>query len=262
MSDERDPTFAPLTDGNYAEWEVRMEADLVDKGLWEYVFGDVVKPEGDTAAIKKAIVEFEMKVRQARARMIKRVTAGQLPHMRNADPKVIWAELKRVHRGGGFGSKLAMRRRFINARMGAKETMAAWIGRVKGMSFGLEAIEVKVSEEDLILVLTNGLPPSFESFVIALDAVRPEDITLANVVARLANEEGRQGVNVVIKEEEEQRLAESALAATKARRDRSDIICFGCGKKGHFCNECPDRKEGKGETSAVAAVAQEEMFAF
>jgi hypothetical protein len=244
-----------------------MEADLVDKGLWEYVFGDVVKPEGDTAMIKKMIAEFEMKQRQARARMIKRVMAGQLPHMRNANPKVIWAELKRVHRGGGFGSKLAMCRRFINARMGTKETMAAWISRVKGMGFEgmgfeLEAIEVKVSEEDLILVLTNGLPPSFESFIITLDAARPEDITLANVVARLANEEGRQGVNVVIKEEEEQRLAESALTATKACCDHSDITCFGCGKKGHFCNECPDRKEGKGETSAVAAMAQEQMFAF
>src|SRR5882762_5591929 len=102
MSNERDLTFAPLTDGNYVEWEVQMEVDLVDKGLWEYIFEDVVKPEGDTAANKKAIVEFEMKQRQARARMIKRVTVGQLPHMRNANLKMIWAELKCIHCGGGF----------------------------------------------------------------------------------------------------------------------------------------------------------------
>ena len=52
MSEDRDPIFAPLTDGNYAEWEIRMEADLVEKGLWDYVFTEVVKPEGETSAAK------------------------------------------------------------------------------------------------------------------------------------------------------------------------------------------------------------------
>ena len=33
MSEDCDPTFAPLTERNYAEWEIHMEADLVDKGL-------------------------------------------------------------------------------------------------------------------------------------------------------------------------------------------------------------------------------------
>jgi hypothetical protein len=48
MSKDRDPIFAPLTDGNYAEWEIRMEADLIERNLWDYVFTDVAKPEGDT----------------------------------------------------------------------------------------------------------------------------------------------------------------------------------------------------------------------
>jgi len=261
MSDEREPVFPQLTDGNYAEWEIRMEADLVDKGLWDYVFGEVMKPEGDSASAKKAIVDYETKRRQARARMIKRVTAGQLPHMRDPDPKKVWAELKRVHRAGGFGSKLAMRRRFINANMKPDESMASWIGRVKGMGFELEAVEVTITEEDLILVLTNGLPVSYEPFVIALDAANPADITLSNVVARLANEEGRQGIDIVKKEEEERRIAESALATVgkgKVRRDRSEITCFGCRKKGHFRSECPERKE---ESSAGIAV-YDERFTF
>ena len=80
-------------DGNYAEWEICREADLVDKGLWEYVFTKVVKPEGDTNSAKKAIAEYEMKLRQARARMIKRVTASQLPHMKDPNPRKVWMEL-------------------------------------------------------------------------------------------------------------------------------------------------------------------------
>jgi len=93
MSKDRNLTFAPLTDGNYAEWEICMEVDLVDKGLWEYVFTKVAKPEGDTNTAKKAIAEYEMKLRQARARMIRRVTASQLPHMKDPNPRKVWMEL-------------------------------------------------------------------------------------------------------------------------------------------------------------------------
>lgn len=46
MSQDGDPIFASLTDGNYAEWEILMEADLVEKCLWEYVFMEVAKLEG------------------------------------------------------------------------------------------------------------------------------------------------------------------------------------------------------------------------
>ena len=93
MSEDCDLTFAALTDGNYAEWEICMEANLVERGLWEYIFGTVVKPEGDTVGARKAIAEYEMKVRQTRASMIKRVMASQLPHMKDLDLKKVWAEL-------------------------------------------------------------------------------------------------------------------------------------------------------------------------
>jgi len=208
-------------DGNYAEWEICMEADLVDKGLWEYVFTEMMKPEGDTNSAKKAIAEHEMKLRQARARMIRRVTAGQLPHMRDPDPRKVWAELRRVHRAGGFGSKLAMQCRFINAKMKqddfqeTAESMASWIGRVKAMHFELDAVVVDVTDEDVILVLTNGLPTTYSQFIITLDGTYPEDITLENIIVRLANEEGQQDIDIVKKEEEKVRLGESALAATR-----------------------------------------------
>jgi hypothetical protein len=101
--------------------------------------------------------------------------------------------------------------------------------------------KVEISDEDVILVLTNGLPGDYGQFIIVLDVTHPEDITLVNVIARLANEEGRREMDVV--KEEKVRLGESALAAKKQCRDRSEITCFGCSKKGHFRSECLDKKE-------------------
>ena len=266
MSKDHDLTVAPLMDGNYAEWEICMEGDLVDKGLWEYVFTEVVKPEWDTNTTK-AIVEYEMKMRQARARKIKRVTASQLPHMKDPDLRKVWVELWHMHRAGGFGSKLAMHHRFINAKMKLDnlqeiaKSMMSWIDRVKDMHFKLEAVGAKATDEDIILVLTNGLPSVYDQFIIALNAAWPKDITLKNVIECLANEEGWQGINVIKKEEGKVRLRESALAATNGCCDHSEITRFYCGKKGHFCSECPERKDKMKQTAAVA-VTSDELFAF
>ena len=46
-----------------------------------------MKPEGGANCAKKAIVEFEMRLRQAKTR---RVTASQLPHMKNRDLRKVW----------------------------------------------------------------------------------------------------------------------------------------------------------------------------
>jgi hypothetical protein len=61
--------------------------------------------------------------------------------------------------------------------------MAGWIGRVKGIHFELEAIKVEVSDEDVILVLTNSLPPSYSQFVITLNAMKADEVTLSNLIA-------------------------------------------------------------------------------
>lgn len=45
--------FLALTDANYSEWAIHMEADLIKKGLWEYVFGEVEEPSGDLMKMKR-----------------------------------------------------------------------------------------------------------------------------------------------------------------------------------------------------------------
>jgi hypothetical protein len=66
---------------------------------------------------------------------------------------------------------LALRRRFLTSVKGAEESMLAWVGQVKSMSFHLENVGVDVSDEDTILALTMGLNKSYDSFIISLDTM-------------------------------------------------------------------------------------------
>jgi hypothetical protein len=62
--------------------------------------------------------------------------------------------------------------------------------------FRLIQIGVEVSDEDFILVLTQGLPAAYETFVVSLDATDPSLLTSEHVISHLLNKEVRQsGLN-------------------------------------------------------------------
>ncbi|KDQ55340.1 hypothetical protein JAAARDRAFT_110450, partial [Jaapia argillacea MUCL 33604] len=115
-----------------------------------------------------------------------------LPHVRSAVVTEVWETLKAVHRARGFATRLALRRRFLTAAKKDSQSMVSWIADVRRNAFKLEDIGVKVEDKDLILVLTMGLPPAYETFVVSLDSTPPDDLILEFVIARLLNEEARQ----------------------------------------------------------------------
>ena len=72
------------------------------------------------------------------------------------------------------------------------QPIVSWVSDVKKVTFQLEAAGVATIDEDIILALTEGLPESFSTFIVALDALPLSELTLDNVITRLLNEEVRQ----------------------------------------------------------------------
>ena len=70
--------------------------------------------------------------------------------------------------------------------------MASWISDVKGVVFQLSQIGVAVPDEDIILVLTNGLPAPYNYFILTLDSTPSEVSNLNYIIGRLRTEETRQ----------------------------------------------------------------------
>jgi hypothetical protein len=114
--------------------------------------------------------------------------------------------------------------------------MSAYIARVRHIAFLLEEADVTVTDDDIILAITSGLPQSYDSFLISLDATPNDDYTLSYVIARLVNEYQRQHAHHHHQPTTD--LTDAALAAAP-RRDLAHITCFKCGKKGHYQSNCP-----------------------
>jgi len=141
----------------------------------------------------------------------------------------------------------------------ADQSMGSWIADVQQAAFHLKEVGYIATDEDKILVLTQGLPPSYDPFIISLNAAIANGTTTADnpsislevVKACLLNEESRQRATHPVTSPDSVTLAVTTIAS-KLRRPLKQITCFHCGEKGHYQINCPKRKvEEKGTAAAI-----------
>ena len=237
--------FTRLNDTNYPEWALRMEAELVHKGLWTNVMEILVDTEGKADADVKKEYETKLgkrsatKMAEARAEMILTVDDGQLSYMRSKDPLEIWIDLRDVHHARGFATSLALRRKFLTAKKTDDQSMQSWIGQIRSQAFTIEEVTgTKVSDQDKILVLTMGLLSSYDPVIINFDVAPLDSLTFNSVVAWLLNKKTHQGSSSGIKIEHE-----TILVAKKQVSNQADVICYFCNQKGHYKSECREKEK-------------------
>jgi hypothetical protein len=156
--------------------------------------------------------------------------------------------------------------------MKESQSMESWIGEVRGLANRLKAIDVAVSDENMIVALTAGLPTSYTPIIISFDALESSKLTIDFVITRILNEEGRQAtpsltpINVKTEDPD-------SNVALHALKFCSDVQCFYCLLKGHYSLVCPQKekdnkaKEEEGRkriqvTTSAAFADVEEEFAF
>lgn len=246
-----------------------MEALLVRKGLWEVVSGAESQPLGSLN--HKAVKAWKKKSMEGRAEIILNVEPSQLAHVRSPEGPAVWANLCTIHQARGFGTRMARRRAFFKMEKSSDTPISRWIADVRRAAFMLEEIGASMDDEDIIIVLANGLPNSYEHFVITLDSTPPADLTLNYVITRLLNEEARQlqTVPTVPTSAADDASALAAAAARQSSYSRTSldsprprtplerITCFRCGQKGHYQGACsvPIPAASTSPTAAVAATA-------
>jgi len=251
--------FANLNESNYAEWSLYMRSTLIKKGLWKVVEGSETRPLGSPNS--KAVKAFEHCQAEAHVLCLK---LSQLPHAHSTDPHVLWEELQRMHRAQGFATCMTFCRRFNMMTKRADQSMGSWIADVQQATFRLKEVGYIATDEDKILVLTQGLPPSYDPFIISLDAAIANgntadnaSISLEVVKARLLNEESRQRAAHLVTSPDSVALAVTTIGS-KPCHPLEQITCFHCGEKGHYQINCPKWKvEEKGTAAAIFEEAEQ-----
>src|ERR1700730_6090022 len=107
--------------------------------------------------------------------------------------------------------------------------MQNFIAQACGLACELMEIGVNINDEYIILVLTGGLPHSYDHFVITLDSTHTSELTLDYVVTRLLNEEAHQLVNTPTKWNTPCDPGVAALATSSSKKPGSHTsYCPAC----------------------------------
>ena len=112
-----------------------------------------------------------------------------------------------------------------------------------------------VVEEDIILVLTNGLGAAYESLIVTLDSTPTDQLNLDYVIDRLLNEESRQGTKPNI---EPWASTVAYVADKKPRVPLEKITCYRCGRKGHYKASCPEPEREQNTKDEKAHLAYDQ----
>ena len=229
------PSIAKLNNSNYIEWVIGMRATLVRHGLWEVVESakDETRPSGSDNT--KAVRSWKTKRQEAQAEILLHVEPSQYAHVADEeDPHTVWESLKSVHQSRGFATRNAAYRAFMRMTKHDDKPMSAWIADVRRAAFNLRAIDANsVSDNDIITVLTGGLPDSYAPFVVTLDSTPADDLTLEYVTTRLLNEEARQSAYKTISDAAAYHVLQKTRSS-KIPTPIERIVCHRCQTKGQW----------------------------
>lgn len=111
-----------------------------------------------------------------------------------------------------------------------------------GLPPQLKDIRCNVDDKDLLLVPISGLPPSYGNFIMTLNSTPPADLTIDYMISCLLNKETHHG-GVTAPKDDEENIAMAVASYSHTKCGLEFIICFNCGKKGHYQSNCTEQSQ-------------------
>ena len=76
--------------------------------------------------------------------------------------------------------------------MDEENLMEAWVASVRDIAHHLEAADFEVTDIDLIIVLTQGLPDHYDPFIVSLDTTPIDQLSVDSIITCFLNDKSCQ----------------------------------------------------------------------
>jgi hypothetical protein len=153
-----------------------------------------------------------------------------------------------------IGKVISMKNELCDMKMNDDENITSYFVKIYQLRDQLQAIEEIISEKELVNIVLNGLPKTWDGFSASMNT-RKEYPTFEELWTCCAQEESR--INA---KEKSQKKYDDQTFTTKFKnfrnkkkfgsrkkpnqeKDMSKIQCFNCKKYGHYRNHCLELKQ-------------------
>eukprot|EP00253_Pinus_taeda_P006275 PITA_06275 len=152
--------------------------------------------------------------------------------------KALWDKLETSYQYKSLVNKLFPGKTLYNLRIKDGESVTEHLNAFNTVVSQLASVDIKISDEDKCISLLCSLPDSWDSLVIAIGS-NATALQFDEIVSALLTEEMRR------------------KNMDNQNGDALSVVCWKCGKEGHFRRECkskaPDKGKGSDEAPSVEA---------
>ena len=134
------------------------------------------------------------------------------------------------------------------------------INKVKSLADQLLVLEVQLRGEDMIMILLDSLPSSFDYLITTLETRPFKELTIEFVIARLVHEVSKR-------KEKEPQGNDLAMVSRQSKGSTSNSknelrVCFICGKSSHIARQCWYKNDNVKNNANNAKVDVKEDYLF
>ena len=169
-------SFPALSSDNYYAWKFDMKMSLIGRDVWDIVTGDEILEEGATQKEERS---FRKRENQALSMICLNVSQEIKIYVRSAkSSKEAWDILANHFEEKTLSKKIMYRRQLYNEKVSDdKSDMIQHINKIKTIAENLEALDDRVSEKDLVMILLSSLPSSYNNLITTLESLDEERLT-------------------------------------------------------------------------------------
>ena len=248
---------------DFALWKMKMRASLVKQGLEEALEGENKLPADLTDKEKKEMMRkaYSDIILCLGDKVLREVT-------KEKTAAELWLKLESLYMTKTLASRLYLKQRLYGFQQGPGVSISDHIDEYHKIILDLENIGFKVEDEDQALLLIKSLNHSYDSFKDTLLYGR-ESISLEEVQSALMSKElnkkmdskgNGQSEALIARGRSDKRDAKGKSRYRSKSRSKHNR-CYICDKEGHFKNNCPEKRNGKGhknESEGSASYASDE----
>ena len=205
-----------LNGANYMSWKFNMKCLLMEKGLWGFVSGTVVKPEvltenGTVTAVQVAeskvkLEEYNLKSDKAYSLIALSVEKDLQIHVSTKDTaKEAWDSLEAHLKFVSVTQMVRLNQRFYRARMEEGGDLLKHITEMTVLSEQLKEMKDEISSKKFAVAVLGSLPDSYDNFLTSMNSRDADTLDWSNVKGALMEEFAKR------KDKEKQATDEEAL---------------------------------------------------